>query len=94
MPQGLRVQIPPSAQVSGRCALRSFSEEARLAQLVERLIDVEDVVGSSPAARTRQNNLNYFRLFQTCARRRQVLRVHKTAESGSQIIINSYEKRI
>ena len=52
MPQGLRVQIPPSAQVSGRCALRSFSEEARLAQLVERLIDVEDVVGSSPAART------------------------------------------
>ena len=39
MPQGLRVQIPPSAH----CALSS---------VVEHLIDVERVVGSNPTART------------------------------------------
>ena len=39
MPHGLRVQIPPSAPLIN---------DGRLAQLVERLVDVEKAIGSSP----------------------------------------------
>ncbi len=49
-----RIEVPVGA--SPWRFKSSRPHHARLAQLVERLIDVEDVVGSSPAARTFSQN--------------------------------------
>ncbi len=54
-----------------------------VAQSVEQLPFKEMVVGSIPTERTRKKNMNCFIFFDTCPRRRHVLRALKTAELGS-----------